>query len=177
MRPESDKDTCMNYGQKTSDVPGEIGPSDSTIVPKHLRSLARFLDESLRLPGGYRIGYDGIIGLVPGVGDVVGLMLSAYVVAAAAKLGVAKSVLIRMCANVAIETIVGTIPLIGDLFDFVFKANSRNLALIDRHGVARDATSRLSVAWLFALGTVILLTIAAVVFLVIRVIAEIIALF
>ncbi|MFK8053811.1 MAG: DUF4112 domain-containing protein [Woeseiaceae bacterium] len=139
-------------------------------VPRHLKRLSHFLDNSIRLPGGYRIGWDGVIGLIPGVGDIAGLVLSLYIISQAARLNVAKSSLIRMFANVGIETVIGAIPLVGDLFDFGFKANVRNLALIDAHvaqPVKTTRTSRLLVLLLLAIGTIaFLLLIWLVVFIV-----------
>lgn len=147
------------------------------VLPGHLQALARFLDESIRLPGGYRIGWDGLIGLIPGVGDVAGLLVSSYIVAGAARLGVAKSVLLRMCANVAIETVIGAIPVIGDLFDFVFKANLRNVALIEKHGYASKRVEKRSTAWLLALGLGLLLVVIALVYAIVALISGIVALF
>lgn len=104
---------------------------DADVRP--LRNLSHVLDELIPLPGGYRIGLDGLIGLIPGVGDAVGAALSSYIIAQAARLGVPTSVLLRMIGNVALETVVGAIPFLGDLFDFGWKANRRNVALLERH--------------------------------------------
>jgi len=108
---------------------------DEATLERRAREIAafgRFLDSSIRLPGGFRIGWDGIIGLVPGVGDVVGLGLSGWLVWRAVELGMPGGVILRMLGNVAIETVVGVVPVLGDLFDFVFKANNRNVALLQR---------------------------------------------
>ena len=99
---------------------------------RRLARTARLLDSSIRLPGGYRIGWDGVIGLVPGVGDLAGVALSGWVLFGAARLGVPRVTLARMGLNVAVEAVVGTIPVIGDLFDFAFKANERNVRLAAR---------------------------------------------
>lgn len=115
-------------------------------APTHLRKLGDFLDQSIRLPGGYRIGWDGIIGLIPGFGDAAGMLLSAYIVLAAAYRGVSLPALIRMIVNIVLEVVIGMIPIIGDLFDFTFKANLRNLALIDAHFADPNSTRRTS--WL-----------------------------
>jgi hypothetical protein len=97
------------------------------------RALAHLLDDSVRIPGlGVRFGLDAVIGLVPGLGDLAGAILSGYVVLLGARLGAPKSVVLRMLGNVAVETVVGSIPLLGDLFDVGWKANLRNVALLDR---------------------------------------------
>jgi hypothetical protein len=97
------------------------------------RALAHILDDGVRLPGlGVRFGLDAVIGLVPGLGDFAGAILSSYVVVLAARLGAPTSVILRMIGNVAVDTIGGSIPLLGDLFDVGWKANLRNVALLDR---------------------------------------------
>ncbi|TQV71154.1 DUF4112 domain-containing protein [Exilibacterium tricleocarpae] len=96
-------------------------------------SLSWLLDSSIPLPGGYRIGLDGVIGLIPGVGDAIGGGLSAWIFYQAVKLGVPKTVLWRMLANILIDTVVGAIPIVGDLFDFVWKANQKNAELLENH--------------------------------------------
>jgi len=92
-----------------------------------LEAFGKFLDSSIRLPGGLRIGWDGIIGLVPGVGDAIGLGLSSWLVWRACQLELPRPVIIRMLLNVGVEAVVGIVPIVGDLFDFVFKANNRNV--------------------------------------------------
>lgn len=98
---------------------------------RQLRALARLLDSSVPLPGGYRIGLDGIIGLIPGFGDAVGASLSAYIIWRAAQVGASWTTLLRMTGNALIDGFVGSIPILGDLFDFVFKANQRNMELLE----------------------------------------------
>jgi hypothetical protein len=98
-----------------------------------LRRLSYLLDNSIPIPGTpFRIGLDSIIGLVPGVGDLVGGAFSLYIILQAAKLGAPRSLLARMGWNVAIDVLVGAVPLLGDLFDAGWKANVRNLALLER---------------------------------------------
>jgi hypothetical protein len=97
------------------------------------RALAHLLDDGVRIPGlGVRFGLDAVIGLVPGLGDFAGAILSSYVVLVGARLGAPKSVLLRMIGNVAVDAIGGAVPLLGDLFDVGWKANLRNVALLDR---------------------------------------------
>ena len=115
------------------------------------RRLAWLLDECIPLPGGYRIGIDGLIGLVPGAGDAAGAAISMAIVAAAGRRGVPTAVLLRMMANIFIELVIGAIPLVGDLFDFAWKANSRNLGLMERAAVPGTAIGPRSLGWLIAL--------------------------
>ena len=100
---------------------------------KRLDRLAWLLDSAIRLPGGFRIGLDGIIGLVPGIGDLVGTALSSYLVVEAARLKLPFRLLARMAMNVLIELVVGVIPIVGDIFDFAFKANLRNMRILNEY--------------------------------------------
>ncbi len=96
-----------------------------------LHWLSRILDTALPIPGtSYRIGVDGLLGLIPGIGDPAGAVLSSYVIFESARVGAPKRLLLRMIGNVALESFIGVIPLLGDLFDFGWKANVRNLALL-----------------------------------------------
>lgn len=101
---------------------------------ERLERLAFWLDERFRIPGtNWRIGLDGLLGLVPGVGDTATALLSLYFVLEAKRLGVPNGVILRMLANVGLDAAVGSLPLLGDLFDVAFKANRRNLRLLRRH--------------------------------------------
>ena len=100
---------------------------------RNLDLLSHLLDDFLRIPGTQiRFGLDGIIGLIPGVGDVIGAMASWIIILAAWLRGVPRVTLARMLANVAIETVIGTVPVLGDAFDIAWKANRRNFALLER---------------------------------------------
>lgn len=107
---------------------------DLDAVRRRLARLAWLLDNSIPIPGlRFRIGIDAILGLIPGLGDVLGVLFSSYIVREAARIGAPPSVLTRMAFNVAIEGLIGLVPFAGDLFDAVWKANQRNLALLDAH--------------------------------------------
>jgi hypothetical protein len=111
----------------------QIADAERRVARNRLASLARLLDSSIALPGGVRIGLDGIVGLVPGVGDLAGVIASSYFVLLASRAGVSRSVQMLMVYNILFEMLVGSIPLIGDVFDFFWKANERNLALFDEY--------------------------------------------
>lgn len=113
-------------------IPPEPAPHDAAIRLRRLRSLSWFLDRSIPL-GKYRVGVDPILGLIPGAGDWIGALLSFYVLYEGARLGMPTPVLVRMGGNILVETVVGAVPFLGDLFDFVWQANTKNLALIERH--------------------------------------------
>lgn len=100
---------------------------------QRLRRLAWLLDRSVGVGPRARFGLDPLLGLIPGVGDWAGAALSLYIVYEATRLGLSWPVVFRMVGNIAIETLIGTIPLAGDAFDFFWQANTRNLQLVDRH--------------------------------------------
>jgi len=97
------------------------------------RALTRLLDSAAAIPGtGIRFGLDPLLGLIPGLGDVAGAVLAGYLVLLAQRLGAPRAVVLRMLANVAVDTVGGTVPIVGDAFDVAFKSNTRNLALLER---------------------------------------------
>jgi len=105
------------------------------------RTLTRLLDTAARIPGTrVRFGLDSVLGLIPGLGDVAGAALSGYMVLLASRMGAPQSVIARMLTNVAIDTVGGTVPVLGDLFDVAWKSNSRNLALLESVAGATPAT-------------------------------------
>lgn len=123
-----------------------------------LNRLAWLLDSSIPIPGTpFSVGVDAVIGLVPFVGDLAGVLLSGYIVKEAAALGVSKSVLARMALNVALEGLVGMVPFAGDLFDAAFKANQRNVRLLNAYLDQPQRTRRASRAFMLGLGFVLLL--------------------
>lgn len=142
--------------------------TDETL--SRVRNLAQLLDSSIALPGGYRIGIDGLIGLIPGIGDAAAASISTYIVVEAARMGASTTTLIRMMGNILLELLVGIIPVLGDLFDFVWKANNRNVALLERNLDRLEADGapgrRLTKAALVLIGTflllIVLLTVVAI---------------
>lgn len=124
--------------------------------------LSWLLDNSIPLPGGYRIGLDGFIGLIPGIGDFLSGLLASLIVIKANQLGVPRSVLFRMVINVLIDTGLGSLPLLGDLFDFVWKANQKNSELLAHYEQAPQQTIHRSLLEniVFILALILLLGLA-----------------
>lgn len=103
---------------------------------KQVARLTKLMDKQFTIPGtNFRFGLDGILGLIPGVGDVSTFAVSCYLLTLMAKNGASGYVMARMVLNVLIDAIIGSIPFIGDIFDFAFKANSKNLRLMQEHFV------------------------------------------
>jgi Domain of unknown function (DUF4112) len=99
-----------------------------------LDTLGRVLDSAVRIPGtDVRVGVDAIVGLVPVVGDFITTAISSYVIYEARRLGASRWVIARMAANTTLDGVVGMIPVVGDVFDLMYKANTRNIALLRRH--------------------------------------------
>ena len=100
---------------------------------ERLNFLAWLLDSSIPLPGtSFTIGLDAIIGLLPFLGDLIGVALSSIIVAEASRLGAPRALLLRMAFNVAVDGVVGIVPLLGDAFDAGWKANQKNVRLLNR---------------------------------------------
>ncbi|MEA2762014.1 MAG: hypothetical protein QOD47_1298 [Gemmatimonadaceae bacterium] len=111
---------------------GEIVSPDPRT--RRVRVLARLLDNAIPIPGtSWKIGLDPIIGLIPGVGDMVGAVLSGYIVLEAVRAEVPTLTLARMLVNVGIDTLLGAVPAVGDVFDAAWKSNVMNVALLERH--------------------------------------------
>ena len=107
-----------------------------TSTISNLDSLARLMDSRFTIPGtNIRFGLDSIIGLVPGVGDFATFMVSGYMLSILAKNGASGFVLARMTLNILIDALIGSIPILGDIFDVAFKANQRNIKLLREHYV------------------------------------------
>jgi hypothetical protein len=99
-----------------------------------LEFLAGLMDDAFRVPGtNIRFGLDSMIGLIPGVGDTIGGIVSSYIIWRAQRMGASNWVLLRMTGNMLFDTALGVIPFVGDIFDWKFRANRRNLELLRRH--------------------------------------------
>ena len=137
---------------------------------QRIRVLSVLMDQSITLPNGFRIGLDPLLGLVPGIGDGLGALISCYLVYEAARLGLPKLVLGRMLANIAFDAFSGSVPVLGDVLDAVWKANMRNLRLVDRHyhpSMPERPAGRL-VLWFAFAGGVFLAGIAALMFMLVK---------
>jgi hypothetical protein len=142
-----------------------------TISDEQLDQLASLLDDVFRIPGTrIRFGLDPLIGLIPGLGDLVSGAMSFLILLGAWQRGLPRVTLARMLANIAIDTIVGTVPIVGDAFDVAWKSNRMNYNLLTRSnsGIKRSHTLR---DWLFllvlALGMLVLISLPIVVLIVI----------
>lgn len=140
--------------------PGAIRAAE---IPDWVRILVRIMDGAIAIPGtNLRIGLDPIVGLLlPGLGDVLGALPSMVLVSIAARSGVPRVVIARMLLNVAIDSLVGSVPLVGDVFDATFHSNEKNLELLERHaGEPRSSSFGdyvvVVLAVLFAVGCVLL---------------------
>lgn len=121
-------------------------------VDKGLDDLARYLDGLFRIPGtDWRFGLDAIIGLVPNVGDTITSFASFYILVAGVRYGVPKITLLRMAFNIAVDYLIGSIPFIGDAFDFFWKANQQNMDLIRTRAAGRGQGKTSDYVFVFGL--------------------------
>jgi hypothetical protein len=113
---------------------GAITASDVASRTKRVRVLARLLDSAITVPGtSWKIGFDPIIGLIPGIGDLIGAVMSGYIILEAVRADVPAVTLVRMLVNVGIDTLLGAVPAVGDVFDAAWKSNTMNVALLERY--------------------------------------------
>lgn len=123
-----------------------------TIHPRHdeletVRLLARLMDTAVVIPGTrFRVGFDVLLGLLPGIGDLVAAAVSTYIVTVAARLGVPRPVILRMLLNIGVDTVGGSVPFVGDVFDAAWKANVMNVALLEK-ALADPRAARRSSTW------------------------------
>jgi hypothetical protein len=144
--------------------------SDSADPLARARGLARLLDSAIAVPGTrIRFGADALLGLVPGLGDIAGALLGGYLVLLAHRLGTPRTVILRMLGNVALDTLGGSVPIAGDLFDVAFRSNVRNVALLESALERPDETRRAS--GLLVVGTIVGLALLAATALVVAVLA------
>jgi hypothetical protein len=139
---------------------------------QHIEYLARLMDTQFRIPGtGIRFGLDALVGLIPGAGDLSTFAVSGYMLIIMAQNGASGYVLTRMTLNILIDAIFGSIPILGDLFDVAFKANMRNLRLMQQY--YREGRHRGS-AWkaIIPVLIILLLIIIGIIWLVYKLIAS-----
>src|SRR3954466_11717394 len=124
---------------------------------ERLNFLAWLLDSSIPIPGTrLTIGLDALIGLVPFIGDLIGVLLSSFILAEANRMGVSRTILMRMAFNVAVEGVVGIVPVFGDAFDAAWKANQKNVKLLNDWAQQPHRTRRASGLFLVGLTTALL---------------------
>lgn len=129
-------------------------------VEPELETLARWMDNVFEIPGTrIRFGLDPLLGLLPGLGDLLTTLVSLYILGAARRYGVPRVTLLRMAANIAIDAALGAVPFLGDVFDLFWKSNAKNVALLQRHVRATPAEQRRAAGgdWLFLAGLIVLL--------------------
>ena len=130
-------------------------PASSDAAPRlFARFLAELLDQRFRIPGtSIRIGLDPIIGLIPGIGDTLANLAGSAILFIGAKANLPKVVLLRMALNIALNTLLGAIPFIGDLFSIWFRSNVRNVQLLERYA-SQHRQSAATTDWLFVLAVI-----------------------
>tara|TARA_B100001029_G_C14841701_1_gene328718 strand:+ start:56 stop:505 length:450 start_codon:yes stop_codon:yes gene_type:complete len=122
-----------------------------------LKLLSKRLDNNFIIPGTkYKIGLDPIIGAIPVIGDLIGALLSTYIMYSGIKMGVSRSIVAQMATNIALDFAIGWIPIIGDIFDIIWKANQRNVKLIEESIVVEEKESA-TANYMIIAGLVIIL--------------------
>lgn len=130
-------------GSIEGDVVGASRAERFRAVERRIGRVTHALDELVGIPGTpVRVGLDPIVGLIPVVGDAVAAIVGAWVIGEAARFGIPRIVIARMVVNLVVDLAIGAIPFLGDLYDFAFRSNSRNLALFRRHALEPDASTR-----------------------------------
>ncbi len=153
----------------------EINPRTRLELPKEQRreieieegldNLAHYLDGLFRIPGtSWRFGLDGLIGLVPNVGDTITSFASFYILLAGVRYGVPKITLLRMAFNIAVDYVVGSIPFLGDAFDFFWKSNKKNMALIRERATGQDEGTTTDYVFVFAIIALLVLVLLGSIF-------------
>lgn len=137
-------------------------PQDLRQRLEKLRSLQWLLDNAYRVPGtNIRFGWDALVGLIPGAGDIVTALFSGAIIMQAHRMRVPRVIQLRMVLNVLIDVVVGVVPLFGDVADVFWKSNARNFALLERHAAAPTPASARD--WLFVGAALALVAAVAIV--------------
>lgn len=137
-----------------------VRPAKAVEIERSLDQLSRWMDGLFRIPGiGWRFGLDAVVGLIPGFGDVASAGVSFYILASAVRYRVPKITLLRMALNVAIDYLLGSLPVVGDLFDAWWKSNQMNVELLKQRATvsAEEARSGRVSDWLFLLLIILVL--------------------
>ena len=122
-----------------------------------LKLLSERLDDLIKIPGtNQKIGIDAIVGVIPSLGDFIGVIFSTYIMYSGIKMGVSSKIVIKMATNIALEFIIGSIPIIGDIFDALWKANKRNVELIEEVTIENQENYRLNYLIMASLIIIIL---------------------
>jgi uncharacterized membrane protein len=130
---------------------------------EHLRAITLLFDQAFRLPGTrLRFGLDALIGLVPGLGDIAGALVAMFAMRVARKLNAPPVVQLHLLSNIALDALIGIVPILGDVFDFAFKAQTRNLALLDAWVASPERTARRSRRGLLLMPIAIIVVFATV---------------
>ncbi len=142
-------------------------PNQSHVASlRRLRRISHLLDNAIPIPGTkYRIGLDPILGIIPGGGDFVGSIFAGYVVFKAAQMGAPQETLVKMATNIVFDTVAGTVPVAGDLLDVAWKANVKNIELLDAHLGSPEQGKKAD--WLFVVALLLglMLIVGGVIFL------------
>ncbi|GGA04676.1 DUF4112 domain-containing protein [Okeania sp. KiyG1] len=144
---------------------------------RQLRKISDLLDNAIRVPGtSYGVGIDPLLGLIPGGGDFLGGLISVYIVFSAAMMGLPRETLMRMSSNIVFDSLVGIVPVLGDLFDVAWKANSKNMDILEAHLQSPKVSKSADRGFVFLLLgglTLFVIVIAALGFLVISLLVNI----
>lgn len=146
MAPYQDRMNAFPGGfgsdtRRSARLPKSVAETEQSLA--RLDALSRVMDSAFTIPGtSITMGVDALLGLLPGIGDAISATISSYLIWEAKQLGAPKLVLARMAGNVAIDTVVGAVPFVGDVFDVAYRANRKNVALLKRHLEKQGFTGR-----------------------------------
>jgi len=133
VRPDDASSSSTDETTAAGDIDSGLPPKESAALER-VRRVARLQDEAIRVPGtDFRFGLDPVLGLLPVAGDTLSAVISLYPIVEAARLGAPKRTLAAMLTLVAVDAVIGSIPVVGSVFDAVWKANEWNRRLLERH--------------------------------------------